>query len=210
MSSHRLWAFEAGALWAMDPRDPPPARPATPSLARVSEASYVDAKALAWMMGVARDEVERRFAAGSRCFVARIEGALAGYGWVSHDAERVGELERVLRMKPGEAYIWDCATLPPYRRQGVYTALLVAITTALLGAGGGRIWIGAALINRPSLSGFARAGFRPALMIYYLRLLQATYTWMTRAQGAPPALYADARWALVDELTPAPGSLAHG
>lgn len=213
MSSHRLWAFEAGALWAMDPRDSPPTRlpaPGRVSSARVSEASRDDGKALAWMMGATRDEVERRFAAGSRCFVARIEDALAGYGWVSHGAERIGELERSLRMKPGEAYIWDCATLPPYRHQGVYTALLLAMTATLRGEGGGRIWIGAALANRPSLRGFARVGFRPALTIYYLRLLQATYTWMTRAQGAPPALYADARWALVDERAHAPGSLAHG
>jgi GNAT superfamily N-acetyltransferase len=208
MPSHRLWTFEAGALWAMDLRDTPPAR--APAVARISEAQPGDVARLAWMMGVARGEVERRFAASSRCFVARVEDALAGYAWVSRGSERIGELERSLRMKPGEAYIWDCATLPPYRRQGVYTALLGVMVATLRGEGAGRVWIGASLANRPSLRGFARAGFQPTLTVYYLRLGQSAYTWTTRARGASPTLYADARWALVDERARTREEVAHG
>lgn len=207
MPSQRLWAFEAGALWALDVHDAPPA---PPSVATISEASGADAKSLACMMGVERGEVERRFAASNRCFIARVGGALAGYGWVSHGAERIGELERSLRMKSGEAYIWDCMTLSPYRGQGIYIALLRAITATLRDEGGGRVWIGASLTNRPSLKGFARAGFRPALTIYYLRLGRSARSWVARAPSAPPALYADARWALLDERASAHGRLAHG
>jgi GNAT superfamily N-acetyltransferase len=210
MPSQRLWAFEAGALWALDARDAPPAPPASTSGAAISEANVADTKTLAWMMGVERGEVEQRFTASSRCFVARVAGALAGYGWVSHGTERIGELERSLRMKPGEAYIWDCMTLPPYRGQGVYTALLRAIIATLRDEGGGRLWIGASLTNRPSLKAFARAGFRPALTIFYLRLGRSAYSWVTRALDVSPELYADARWALLDERAPARGRLANG
>lgn len=208
MPSHRLWAFEAGALWALDTRDTP--LPARPPAAQISEAQEADAPTLSWMMGVERDEVERRFAATNRCFVARVGSALAGYGWVSHGAERIGELERTLRMKPGEAYIWDCLTLPPYRGQGVYTALLNAITATLRSEGGGRVWIGAALSNHPSLKGFARAGFRPALTISYLRIGRSNYSWIARPASVSPALYADACWAMVDARAQTQGSLAHG
>jgi GNAT superfamily N-acetyltransferase len=208
MPSHRLWAFERGVLWALDLEERAPAMPASP-YASAAPVICAEARpgadeaeaALARAMGLAEaGEIRRRFAAGSRCFVARgSDGHIAGYGWVSRGEERIGELERTLRMRPDEAYIWDCATLAPYRRRGVYTALLLAMADALGGAGVRRLWIGAARGNRPSLGGFARAGFQPVASVTFLRALGLRRFWVRAAPNAPAALVVEARRALLGE-----------
>lgn len=222
MPSQPLWAYERGALWAMD-LDAATQAPARPhAVATFSEAAPAAAGTLAAAMGLAEPrEAQRRFTRGSRCFVAWIEGAIAGYGWVSQGEEEIGELERVLRMRPGEAYIWDCATLEPFRRRGIYSALLGHIVATLRREGLQRLWIGASLGNQPSLKGFANAGFQPAITILYIRLLRVSHSWLIGAASAPPALIADARWALVesretrggqsiDDRARERGSLRHG
>jgi GNAT superfamily N-acetyltransferase len=89
------------------------------------------------------------------------------YGWLSQRDERVGELERVYRVQPGNGYIWHCATLPTYRGQGLYSALLSHITLTLRDEGVQRAWIGANRENRPSLRAFAHVGFQPIVAVVY-------------------------------------------
>ncbi|HEX9036063.1 MAG TPA: GNAT family N-acetyltransferase [Ktedonobacterales bacterium] len=211
MPTHRLWAFERGALWVMDLRASPATRAAASTAIQYSEADAGAITALALAMEVESGEVARRLAGGSRCFLARtVAGEIVGYGWVSHGSERIGELERTLRMKPDEAYVWDCATHAPYRRSGVYTALLTFITGTLRNEVLSRVWIGASLGNYPSLKGFVNAGFQPALTIYYLRLGSVSRSWLLPAPGVAPTLFASARWALTQERGRMDGSVAHG
>jgi GNAT superfamily N-acetyltransferase len=196
------WAYEHGVLWALDLESAPPAlaRPRAPAI--FAEATSATG-ALATAMGLSGpDEIQRRFAAGSRCFVGRIGAAFAAYGWVSEGEERIGELERSLRMQAGEAYIWDCLTLEPYRRQGLYSALLVYIVATLRREGVHRLWIGTALQNRPSLKGFANAGFQPVVTIRYIRLLGMSRSWLVDVAGAPPDLVTDARRSLASDPSP--------
>jgi GNAT superfamily N-acetyltransferase len=168
------------------------------SAATFAEVGVEAAEALATAMGLSTShETQRRFAAGSRCFVALVEGVIVAYSWLSRDLERIGELERAMRMRPDEAYIWDCATLAPFRRQGIYSALLAHVAARLRSEGIRRVWIGASLRNHPSLKGFVHAGFQPALTVIYLRALRFSHSWVCGASGAPARLIADARWALV-------------
>ncbi|RPI25243.1 MAG: GNAT family N-acetyltransferase [Chloroflexota bacterium] len=109
--------------------------------------------------------LQRRFSSGRRCLCAVLYGKIAAYGWVTFDEEQIGEMGMVIRLKPGEAYIWDCVTLPQYRRKGFYTALLTHVVAGLRQEGIGRIWIGTDLDNVPSLRGIARAGFSPVVDI---------------------------------------------
>jgi hypothetical protein len=84
-----------------------------------------DASALAFAMALPDSKaVQRRFSTGRRCFAAWVGDEIAAYGWLSHSRECIGELERELKMQPDEVYIWDCATLPKYRQQRLYSALL--------------------------------------------------------------------------------------
>jgi ribosomal protein S18 acetylase RimI-like enzyme len=194
MRDLHLWAFERGTLWVREcgGEDVAPVVPGREAVLR--EAHPDDAKALASAMGLANvAEAQRRFDAGRRCFVALVDGAIASYGWVSHGVESIGELERSFRMAPDEAYIWDCATLPPYRGQHLYCALLDHIVTMLCHDGTRRIWIGASLDNTPSIRGFASAGFQPVLTLTYLRLLGIRRVWMAGDTAASSALVTRAR-----------------
>jgi GNAT superfamily N-acetyltransferase len=121
-----------------------------------------EAGALAEAMGFeSATSVRERFSDGRRCYVSRIEGAIAGYGWVSFEEEWISELGMSLRLEPGDAYIWDCATLPTYRGQGLYPALLTYILSSLWAKGLHRVWIGADTDSVASQKGIARAGFHP-------------------------------------------------
>ena len=98
---------------------------------------------------------------GRRCFAARVDDRIASYGWVSRRAEWVGEMDREFHPAAGEAYIWDCATLPSYQGQRLYSALLGYAIARLRDEGCRLVWIGSNQENLPSLRGFANAGFQP-------------------------------------------------
>src|SRR5206468_11462932 len=94
------------------------------------------------------------------------------YCWVTFDQEDISELGLSFSLKAGEAYIWDCATLPAYRGQHLYPALLHYILTTLQSGGLQRIWIGADADNLASQSGMILAGFQP--MADYLLAREST------------------------------------
>lgn len=106
-------------------------------------------------------------------------------------------------MSPDEVYIWDCATLPHYRGQRLYCALLSQIAATLCHEGIQRLWIGASLSNIPSIRGFAVAGFQPVLRLTYRRLLGIRHVSIVAHPTAPPDLVARACGAL-GVSTPAP------
>lgn len=177
-AGRRAWAYERGLLWAIDlEREALSLAGIEPRLpAILGVASSADAGMLARAMGLpAEDPVLHRFATGRRCFMARVGDQIAAYCWVSQAPECIGELEHEIQVPPDEAYIWDCATLPDFRKKGLYSALLRNILITLKEEGLQRAWIGSSLDNRPSLRAFARAGFRPTVALFYLRLFQFSF-----------------------------------
>lgn len=201
MPLRRPWAFERGTLWALDlnaaARADAVAQASTLPDVTFTEVTPDQTVLLARAMDASDPQVVRmRLAAGRRCFAAHLAGAIVAYGWVSLGSEQIGELERTMRMPPGEAYIWDCATLPAFRGRGLYTALLRHIVAALRGEGLRRLWIGASLDNTPSIRGFRAAGFRPVLRLVYVRVLNLRYNRLVGDATAPSALVAAAREAL--------------
>lgn len=194
MPFRRPWAFERGTLWAMDLDGTAPAPAVSHTAATFGEVSWDETDALAAAMGLAvPGAARRRLADGRRCFVAWVAGEIAAYGWVSQGEESVGELERVFRLPPDAAYVWDCATLPPFRRHGIYSSLLRHIAGTLRAEGVRRLWIGAARRNRPSIVGFANAGFQPVINLTYVRVLGLRHTRIIDDRAAPPGLVAAAR-----------------
>src|SRR5262249_39384832 len=191
MASRRYWALERGALWAMDLRDPA-AAPVLPQVAATfGEVEQDSITLLATAMGVADPRlVQQRLASGRRCFTACVTGSIAAYGWVSRSTECIGELERPIRLREDEAYIWDCATLAPFRRKLLYSALLSHVAAVLRDEGLQHLWIGASLRNQPSIQGFAAARFQPAAKFTYARLFSVSGLWMRGYPTASPALIA--------------------
>lgn len=129
--------------------------------------------------------VLQRFARGRRCYIASVAGALASYGWVSFDEEVIGELGLRLRLAPGEAYIWDCATFPAYRGQRLYPALLGYTLRDLRAEGLCRVWIGADSDNLASQKGMFLAGFQPVADVFLPDDLSGAQPWVQAHPGAP-------------------------
>ena len=182
-----------GTIWTLSLDEPSPA--ITPLVeAAIRLAGPADIPALAAAMGgEAAPEIRRRFEAGRRCFAAWSAGQLAAYGWVSCEAEFVGELQLRLRLLPGEAYIWDCATLPAFRQKHLYSALLAYILDQLRADGDRRAWIGADKDNVPSQRGFARAGFHPVADLAIAQVNGRRAAWLIGWPGVPEDLVAEAR-----------------
>lgn len=201
MGRQASWTFQRGALWTLSLNGPSVLEPVEPLLeAEMAEVRADSAGPLVTAMATADPvTVRRRFVAGRRCFGAWVEGRIASYCWVSKGEEQVGEMERRIRLETGEAYIWDCATLPPFRRQHLYTAVLAYLARRLAADGFNRLWVGANLENEPSLKAFERVGFRPVVTLTFGRLL-GLYAIVTASPSeAPPELVAAARQAMALE-----------
>lgn len=141
--------------------------------------------------------VFQRFSLGKQCYIARVDGNIAAYGWITFDKEHIGELGLTMRLNQDEAYIWDCATLPAYRGQRLYPALLAHMLAELQCAGLARIWIGTDADNLPSQSGVARVGCQPVLEIIPAPIPAKDYKYLSRGRpGVPLQDVLDAHYAL--------------
>lgn len=108
-------------------------------------------------------DVARRLAAGREAFVGEVVTPLGAlmvtYGWVALTAEPMGATGCSFAPPPGDAYLYDFATVPEFRGNGFYPALLRYILGELGGRGIRRVWIGTAPGNFASAHSIRRAGF---------------------------------------------------
>jgi hypothetical protein len=156
--------------------------------------------ALALALGhAASNDFFQRLESGRECYTAWVQERLAAYGWVSFKTEFIGELNLRIRLVPGEAYIWDCVTLPAFRQKYLYSALLVYILEDLRSRQWCRAWIGADLDNRISQKGIARAGFHHVADLVVARVLTLRQVWVQGQPGAPDHIVAEARRAFLDD-----------
>jgi hypothetical protein len=133
-----------------------------------------------------------RLARGCRCFAAFVNGEVVAYGWFSTGVEWIGEIRLEITPAAGEAYVWNCLTLLAHRRQGMFRAVLVRISSVLQKEGVGRLWLASEGGAESALPG---AGYRRVLHLSAsplglagLRLLRAT-----AVHGAEPGAVAAAR-----------------
>ncbi|MGH2524938.1 MAG: GNAT family N-acetyltransferase [Anaerolineales bacterium] len=192
-------ARRSGTIWVLNLDWP------TPAIVPLVPAAFIRiepeaAPTLTEAMGLAHPAAAlERFEAGRRCYAAQVEGVLVAYGWVSLDDETIGEMRLRIRLEPGEAYIWDCATAPAYRGRRLYTALLAHIVGELRAEGLCRAWIGADQENIASQKGIASAGFQPVADLIVTRALAMRLAWVRGRPGVPERLVADARRALLGD-----------
>jgi len=204
----------AGTIWMMNleksaPVNHTPLIPAVFFRVELESAPELD-KA---MGGDVLAEILKRFETGRRCYAAWVDGdparnigeiqgnergKLAAYGWVSFDEELIGELNLRLRLLPGEAYIWNCVTLPEFRQNYLYTTLLGYIVGELHKENLSRVWIGADLDNIPSQRGIARAGFTYVADLVVARVLTLRQVWVEGRPDVPDNLVAEARRAFLN------------
>ena len=108
-------------------------------------------------------DVARRLAAGREAFVGEVETAsgslIVTFGWVALTAEPLGNTGCSFEPPPGDAYLFDFATVPEYRGQGFYPALLRYILGELADGGVKRAWITTAPGNQTAARSISRDGF---------------------------------------------------
>lgn len=110
------------------------------------------------------DEVKQRAREGHSLYVARIDGKLVGWGWSAAETAGIGELGITLTMPPANRYLWDFVTLPEWRGQGIYPAIIQEMVRRQQGVQ--RFWIGHDYGNRASGKGILRAGFHLVASLY--------------------------------------------
>lgn len=171
----RLWVWEA---------QPAPGTAGVEGSPVCRWARPEDAPALARAMGLTPSLVCRRLE-WCRAYLGLCGGEVVCYGWVSFAETPLGEVNAVFHPPPGEAYIWDCATLPAHRGRGLFTLLLRSVLADLALEGVPRAWMANRHSNTPARRAAARAGFQPVLSLLYLRLL-CLQRWLPQPfPGAP-------------------------
>ena len=136
-------------------------------------------------------EVRLRFETGRHCYAAWVAGELAAYGWVSFDEEFIGELGLRLKLLPGETYIWDCVTLPAYRRNPVQRPVGLYADELRAGPFAGS---GSAQITIISLAAWHRARrISPGCGYGNRRVLPLRQMWVQGRPGVPESLVMEAR-----------------
>ena len=187
-----------GTLWLLDLNEPSLIGPLPRVEVNFQRVGSEVASSLAQAMGLGSpEEVLKRFDAGKHCYTGNVDGVLATYGWVTFDEELIGELRLHIRLLPGEAYIWDCATLPEYRGLRLYPSLLWYIIGELRSQDVRRIWIGADADNLPSQVGMRLCGFHPIADFVLDYALALHSFWIRGHSGALEQLVQDARRALL-------------
>ena len=176
-------------------RDPPPL-----ASGAVTEVRPDQASALVEAMADEGELAGLRFARGCRCFAAWEDGRVAAYGWLSTGPEWIGELAVEISPLPGEAYVWNCFTLPEHRLRGRFRDLLAGIVAQASAEGLRRLWIGSLGGATPAV---VAAGFRPALEIRLDRDGDLRRLHLSPAPGADPGLAGAAR-AVLGPAEPAP------
>jgi len=135
--------------------------------------------------------VAPRLARGCRCFAAFELGEVVGYGWLSTGSEWIGELAMEITPGAGEAYIWNCVTLVPHRRRGIFRALLVSVTRRLASQGLRRLWIGS--VEPFAERAIVDAGFQPVLSCKVTSAAGSKQIALAHHAAAGPDLIAAAR-----------------
>lgn len=143
-------------------------------------------------------DIRKRLERGRQCYAAWIDGQAVAYGWVSFEYEDVGELNLRIKLISGEAYIWDCATLPAFRKNLLYSALLVYILGELSAQQICRAWIGADYENIASQKGIARAGFHHVADLVIQRVLAMRQAWVIGLPAVPESIVDEARRAFLN------------
>lgn len=217
MAENSTWAYQKGVFWVLELSSAEGegvtlTRTVMPRIAATFEELFEsDAESIASTMGFSSPKgVMRRLSLNRRCFAAKVDRDIIAYGWVSTGLECVGEMERQIHLQPDEAYIWDCVTLPAYRRQRLFTALISHINNTLVEDGYRRIWIGSNLENHHSIRGFASAGYQPAALITHVRIRSLDFLWVRGFREARTQLIAAARNAFSMKTDWKVGSLLFG
>ena len=99
------WVVERGTLWALETDNGLPPACSARVEAGFKELAAGEIDDLTAAMNLPSSElIHRRLEDNRRCFILKVEGQIATYGWVTQGIVRVGGLERIFHLGlPGGA-----------------------------------------------------------------------------------------------------------
>lgn len=197
MASLRPWKVQRGILWAAELDKPKTDRITAHIPVKFRQLQNDNLPQLLSAAGqmdpIPQQALVKRLDLGRQCYAAWVHDSLAAYSWLTRGREWVGEFERELNVLDNEAYIWDCATLPAYRRQRLFSTLLGHIVDHLSRDGLQRLWIIAVIIAPAINRGIAEAGFTPMLNLTYFHFGNIRVLLTVPISNTPPSLILAAR-----------------
>ena len=108
-----------------------------------------------------REQISARFAAGHRCFAARIDGQLAGVTWCALGDARIEFLGVAFPLAPGEAFGFGTYTHPSFRARGVASGIRSQLLSTLKREGLQRCFGAVMPENRGGMRVAEKLGYRP-------------------------------------------------
>ena len=163
--------------------DPAPGLDPLPGLVVRRE---TDAARIAAVQGRDASEMQARFAAGHRAYVAELADETAAWGWVATRTAEIGELKTAFSIPEGERYLWNFVTAKSHRGLGIYPRLVDAIVRAE-SADASRFWIAWAPEKHASGSGIRKAGFALVAELSFTAAGSAAVHGMTGDDGQAAA-----------------------
>jgi GNAT superfamily N-acetyltransferase len=118
---------------------------------------------------------QSRFAQGEVVWIAAHQSHIAAYCWVALSETEVGEIDKVIKVKNEELYIYDALTLPDYRGNNLYPYILTYICQYGKEKGYTRALIFVTRENIPSQLGIEKAGFKRFQVIKYIRIFGISF-----------------------------------
>jgi hypothetical protein len=134
--------------------------PQLASLAGFRVEASSDEPLIAHINRLSQHEVRQRMDTGHQPYLAYIEQAPVGYGWMATQDASIGELGLQFALPATDRYLWDFATLPEWQGYGSYPRLLQHILMQQSSTVE-RVWIIHAPENSPSGAGMTKAGLLP-------------------------------------------------
>jgi len=119
-----------------------------------------DEHLIAHINQLTQHEVQQRIHTGHQPYLAYVQQAPVGYGWMATQEACIGELGLAFVLPATERYLWDFATLPEWQGYGIYPRLLQHILKQQSSTVE-RVWIIHAPENSPSGAGMSKAGLLP-------------------------------------------------
>ncbi|OGW16043.1 MAG: hypothetical protein A3G93_01895 [Nitrospinae bacterium RIFCSPLOWO2_12_FULL_45_22] len=113
---------------------------------------------------------QSRFGRGEMIWIAVHQSHIAAYCWVAFSEAEVGEIDKVIKVKHEEFYLYDAFTLPDYRGKNLYPYILTYVCQYGKEKGYTRALIFVLRENIPSQCGIEKAGFKRFQVIKYSRI----------------------------------------
>jgi len=167
------------------------ALPAGVELGMADRATVRGAAEIQW-----HPEVEQRLRDGQQCAVARRGQDVIAYCWLASKPVWVGEIEHAVVPGPDEVYLYDAFTLPEWRGQKLFSALLAFLIDLAHRQDRKRALIFVDARNRPSRRAIERVGFELAQTVSRMELAGLSRVWfggLSPGSTAPVNLIKDRR-----------------